>query len=146
MSKSRKKSSRRNQPYMVGYGKPPARHRFKPGQSGNPKGRPKQLPELADLTSKELRRKGVVTIEGRQVSITMLELFVKKLVGLAAKGHPKALTFMFEMMATIEKKQRQQNVLTRGGTIHGGMTEKEAAAEWERWLKATRGDEDYGGL
>ena len=27
--------------YEVGYGKPPAKNRFKPGQSGNPKGRPR---------------------------------------------------------------------------------------------------------
>lgn len=27
--------------YRVGYGRPPRRHRLKPGQSGNPKGRPK---------------------------------------------------------------------------------------------------------
>ena len=30
------------QDYEVGYGKPPKKHRFKDGQSGNPKGRPKQ--------------------------------------------------------------------------------------------------------
>ena len=27
--------------YKVGYGKPPKEHRFKKGQSGNPRGRPK---------------------------------------------------------------------------------------------------------
>ena len=27
--------------FEVGYGKPPAKTRFRPGQSGNPKGRPK---------------------------------------------------------------------------------------------------------
>lgn len=29
-------------PYQVGYGKPPAEHRFKKGKSGNPNGRPKR--------------------------------------------------------------------------------------------------------
>jgi len=28
--------------YSIGYGKPPTQHRFKPGQSGNPRGRPKR--------------------------------------------------------------------------------------------------------
>ena len=27
--------------YEIGYGKPPKQTRFKPGQSGNPRGRPK---------------------------------------------------------------------------------------------------------
>jgi hypothetical protein len=142
-SKRPKNSSRKKQPYAVGYGKPPARHRFKLGQSGNPKGRPKQLPELADLTAKELRRRGLVTIDGKQVSITMLELLVKKLVGLAAKGNPKSLSFLIEMLGKIEAKQRKQAVFGRGTTIHGGMTAKEAADEYARWIKETHGDEDY---
>lgn len=143
MTSRRSKKSSRKQPYTVGYGKPPARHRFKPGQSGNPKGRPKHLPELADLTAKELRRRGLVTIDGKQVSITMLELFVKKLVGLAAKGNPKSLGFLIEMIGKIETKQRKQGVLGRGTTIHSGMTAKEAAEEYARWIKETHGDEDY---
>ena len=28
--------------YVVGYGKPPAEYRFKKGQSGNPRGRPRK--------------------------------------------------------------------------------------------------------
>jgi hypothetical protein len=143
-SRHSKKSSRKKRPYAVGYGKPPAKHRFQPGQSGNPKGRPKQLPELAELTAKELRRRGLVTIDGKQVSITMLELLVKKLVGLAAKGNPKSLSFLIEMLGKIEAKQRKHAVLGRGTTIHGGMTAKEAADEYARWIKETHGDEDYG--
>ena len=130
------------QPYAVGYGKPPSRHRFKPGQSGNPKGRPKHLPELADLTARELRRRGLVTIDGKQVSMTMLELFVKKLVSLAAKGNPKSLSFLIEMISKIETKQRKQKVLGRGTTIHGGMTAKEAAEEFVRWTKQAINDDD----
>lgn len=32
------------EPYLVGYGKPPLHTRFKPGQSGNPRGRPRRAP------------------------------------------------------------------------------------------------------
>lgn len=34
--------------YEVGHCKPPKEHQFKPGQSGNPKGRPKKDRQLAD--------------------------------------------------------------------------------------------------
>jgi hypothetical protein len=32
--------------YQVGYGKPPQEHRFRPGQCGNRKGRPKEAPRI----------------------------------------------------------------------------------------------------
>src|SRR5581483_2766479 len=37
----------------VGYGRPPKQHQFKPGQSGNPKGRPKGAPTLQEIMAKE---------------------------------------------------------------------------------------------
>ena len=38
--------------YEVGYGKPPQHSRFKPGQSGNPKGRPKSAKGLNTIVGK----------------------------------------------------------------------------------------------
>jgi hypothetical protein len=129
------KRSRSKGSYSVGYGKPPPQHRFKPGKSGNNKGRPKSLPELSELTAKELRRRGHVMIEGKRVSISMLELVVKKLIAGAAKGNPKSLNFLVEMLGKHEANERKQASLSLGTTIREGMTEKEAADEYARWFK-----------
>jgi hypothetical protein len=47
--------------YEVGYGRPPIHTRFKPGQSGNPAGRPKGAQNFATEIAAELKeaREGV---------------------------------------------------------------------------------------
>jgi Family of unknown function (DUF5681) len=136
MSKSPKKSRRQNAS-AVGYGKPPPQHRFQPGKSGNPRGRPKSLPELSELTAKELRRRGYVTIDGKRVSVSRIELLVKQIIANAGKGSPKALGFLLEMLAKNEAKERNQAILAQGTTVHAGMTAKEAMEEYTRWFKET---------
>ena len=78
--------------YEVGYGKPPRAHRFKPGQSGNRRGRPRPLPEIVDLFGKELTRKHTIIEGGQQVRIPMLQLLVKRLLQLAVKGDLRAIS------------------------------------------------------
>lgn len=53
--------------YKVGPGKPPKHTRFKPGQSGNPKGRPKGSQNVKTVLNKVGRES--VTGVGRMVSI-----------------------------------------------------------------------------
>ena len=38
----------------VGYGRPPYETRFRPGQSGNPKGRPRRIPTMQETLEKLL--------------------------------------------------------------------------------------------
>jgi Family of unknown function (DUF5681) len=46
----------------TGYGRPPIEHRFKPGQSGNPRGRPKGKKNEATILHELLNRK--ITVRG----------------------------------------------------------------------------------
>lgn len=90
-------------PYEVGYGKPPAAHRFQKGQSGNPSGskrkhsgkqRSKTLKaELMD----ELGQKIAVTEGGRRRHVPRQTAFVKKLVADALNGDAKARTQLIQL-------------------------------------------------
>jgi hypothetical protein len=55
----------------VGYGRPPQAHRFKPGQSGNPRGRPKGAKNEATILRDLLNRKIDVREGGRVRKITL---------------------------------------------------------------------------
>lgn len=78
----------------VGYGKPPRHHRFKKGQSGNPKGRPRGSTSFATLARRELDHKITITEGGRSRQITKREAGAKQLANRVALGDPKALQQM----------------------------------------------------
>ena len=75
----------------VGYKRPPKSSQFKPGQSGNPRGRKKNVPNFkTDLTA-ELRQLIVVRENGRERRITKQQAFIKALMALAIKGDIRAI-------------------------------------------------------
>lgn len=80
--------------YEVGYKKPPEHSRWKPGQSGNPKGRPKKVKDFEKLLDIELSRTLRITEGGRQVALTKRELILKTLVNDALKGNLRALKML----------------------------------------------------
>jgi len=77
--------------YEVGYGRPPKDTQFKPGQSGNPRGRPKKSKNVDELLEKELD--AIVTLQegGQPLRITKREAIIKQFVNLAIKGNAKPL-------------------------------------------------------
>lgn len=77
--------------YAVGYGKPPKHSRFKQGQSGNPKGRPKGARSLAAALQEELKQLITVTENGRARKLPKQDALVKSLVNKALQGNAKAL-------------------------------------------------------
>jgi hypothetical protein len=81
--------------YEVGYGKPPESSRFKPGQSGNPKGRPRgaknKIPALNEerlksIILEEAYRTIKVNNGNRQVSVPMAQAIIRSLAVSAARA------------------------------------------------------------
>jgi hypothetical protein len=102
--------------YEVGYGKPPAHTRFKPGQSGNPKGRPKGTKNLATDLSEELREKIIVTEGGKSRETTKQRAIVKTAVARALKGDMRAITVLIKQIEGMEQttdNETQNEFLSR---------------------------------
>jgi hypothetical protein len=74
--------------YEVGYGRPPKKSRFRPGVSGNPKGRRKRKPStLAEIIHGVLSGPIEYRERGRTMAATHHELSLKLLIDHAIKGN-----------------------------------------------------------
>lgn len=83
-----------NEEEKVGYCKPSRRTQFKPGQSGNPKGRPKRSRSL-DSTLDAMLDEKIAGPEGR---VNFREYICKRVVHNAAKGEWRALKIVLDHM------------------------------------------------
>lgn len=83
--------------YEVGYGKPPKHTRFKPGQSGNPKGRPKRAKGLNTLVRETLSQKVAVRTAAGHRKISQIEAALLKTGELAMKGNLRALVELVKL-------------------------------------------------
>jgi hypothetical protein len=77
--------------YDVGYRKPPKHTQFQPGESGNPRGRPKDSKNFSSRVKSILDRKITITENGRTRRITMAEAVVMKLVSRAMASDMSAM-------------------------------------------------------
>lgn len=77
--------------YEIGYCKPPRKYQFKPGQSGNPKGRPRKPKDPLTIDDAEiLRRLDDEIIEFGGKEMTRREVEIRVIFGLAARKNRKA--------------------------------------------------------
>ena len=108
MAKARKSRSRKSsgpgQPqageadYEVGYAKPPASHQFKPGQSGNRRGRPPGRTNIATALRDAVQQKRPVTIGGKACEMSTLDVILRKQIEKAVVGDTKAFNAVMELL------------------------------------------------
>ena len=83
----------------VGFKKPPKRHQFQPGQSGNPNGRPKGARNFRTDLRKELSELLSIREEGREISISKQRALIKRLVASAVSGDARAIATVLSFCA-----------------------------------------------
>jgi hypothetical protein len=78
----------------VGYSRPPFATRFRPGYSGNPRGRPKGSKSLDQVLRLALDRRVLDPRRGGRHTVRMIELIVEGLVLGAAKRDPRMVRLL----------------------------------------------------
>jgi hypothetical protein len=87
--------------FDVGYGKPPAHTQFKPGQSGNKKGRPKGHRNVRTVVKETLNEK-IKVKEGDQIrSLTKFEGIVRTMVNSALNRDAKAQASVMALLRSV---------------------------------------------
>lgn len=85
----------------VGFARPPREHRFKAGQSGNPKGRPKGSKNESTLLREILQRTIETRAGGRSRKISILEGILRRVVEDSLRGNIKSAAFVLNRYAAM---------------------------------------------
>ncbi len=96
----------------VGYGRPPRQHRFRQGQSGNPKGRPKGSKNESTILREILGRKIANRTGDRVRKITVLEGILLRIADDSLRGDIKSATFLLNRFGTLVSGELERTDIT----------------------------------
>ena len=102
--------------YAVGYGKPPRSACFRPGQSGNPGGRPKGARSLSAIVRAALLgEKLEVNMNGRRRRVSKFEVSIIQLANRAAQGQERATRDAIRLVEAAEARPQSADATWRAG-------------------------------
>ena len=110
--------------YEVGYGKPPRHSRFKPGRSGNPRGRPKGAVDRKTIVERVFLARHTVIEQGKRRQRTVLELVLLALRNRAIDGDPKAFSKFHDLF----ERYGPQDTRVEGAYIFMTITKRRRAS------------------
>ena len=82
---------------VVGYKRPPRAHQFRPGQSGNPNGRPKGARNFKSELREELSEFVTIRDGEQEVQVSKQRALIKSLVAAAIGGNQRAVASVLAM-------------------------------------------------
>lgn len=92
----------------TGYAKPPKDHQFKPGLSGNKKGRPRGSKNTYNLLNEILNQKIVVKENDATIKISKKVAMLTQLVNKGVKGDIKAISTLLPHMLVADMKEEDR--------------------------------------
>jgi len=129
-----KKKARKGE-YAVGFGRPPAQMRFKPGQSGNPKGRPIGRSN-AKTTMARIINETIPVREGQKIrNMTRLEAMLQAHTVKAIKGDARSTVIILGVA-------KQMGLLTDEENEKGAALPEEGAAILSDYVRRNSGSAD----
>ncbi len=84
--------------YDIGYGKPPKSGQFKPGESGNPRGRPKGQKSVSTLIDEVMRKKVRIREGGKVKKVSQVEALLRRVLRDGLKGNAKATDQVIKLL------------------------------------------------
>ena len=97
-------------PYETGYGRPPVATRFQPGQSGNPKGRPRQLHSARTVLEQALLRKVRIIENGLEQRLDNVDVLFRSIINRAIKGDNRATVLLVQLMEKWQVAPPQERI------------------------------------
>jgi hypothetical protein len=127
--------------YTVGYGRPPKASQFKPGQSGNPKGRPKGSKNLSAVLQKVLSQRLPIREGNKRRTVSTLEAVVLKHVSKALQGENRAIHSLLQLIRQTDHRDsdelaRLRNERARNAVVWERVAHKLSDEELDALMRA----------
>jgi hypothetical protein len=121
----------------VGFRNPPKHTQFKPGQSGNPSGRPKAKKTIDSILEARLMAPMTVTIDGKRKKLPALEILLTKELSKAMNGDQKSVRLLLDLF-----QARGLAGPERGSQEDRARESEDARERLRRKLDAALGEEE----